>query len=555
MSILRQSQLAAGVMAALLSACGGGGGGSAPVTPSLTLTGTAATGAAIAGAPVQVKCASGTGSATSAADGRYTVEIAAGSLPCALTVQPAGGSALHSVIEGSGPGTVTVNISPLTELVVARLAGGTPADLVASFDSAAQAKVTRSRLDAAIVDVAAALQGTIDLAGVDPLKDALAVGNALDQKLDALNAALAAARTSLADVAAALAAGGDASASVGTMLQPAAANCAGLRSGRYAWLSPVENDPSAPGYAFVTIDAAVLTVGYRDGAGVDHSAMLTDDGSCTYSGPVDAQGSSKFLVSSSGITIKRDTDSSGPQAGLTFVGGILVPLQAIPLAELAGTWNVMKYYRETVTTAFAAGRATMVVDGAGKLTALTGCDSAGMCQERSIGNNGDGFTANADGGFDIGGSATEASSRAFAYKAADGSLSMFMKYSGGRGFMILAKQAALPLPDPGTVSNYWDVSFTSSGSSPTLVEQSTTVTAVDAAAGTYTRTSTSRIDRYKVDDPQAGMRSRAANSCTTPAGAALACSGIVAMPLPGTGITSYFTVAPQNDFGITIARP
>ena len=63
----------------MLAACGGGGGSdAAPQTPdndTLTLQGTAATGAAIAGAAVDVKCAAGSGSATTAANGNFAVSI------------------------------------------------------------------------------------------------------------------------------------------------------------------------------------------------------------------------------------------------------------------------------------------------------------------------------------------------------------------------------------------------------------------------------------------------------------------------------------------------
>src|SRR4029079_7476646 len=60
---------------AILAACGGGGSSDGPAAgpTRLALTGVAATGAPIAGQLVEAKCSSGTGTATSNADGSYTI--------------------------------------------------------------------------------------------------------------------------------------------------------------------------------------------------------------------------------------------------------------------------------------------------------------------------------------------------------------------------------------------------------------------------------------------------------------------------------------------------
>ena len=57
----------------VLSACGGGGDSAPaqnPAPQSQTITGVAATGAALSGATVNVVCSSGSGTATTRADGR-----------------------------------------------------------------------------------------------------------------------------------------------------------------------------------------------------------------------------------------------------------------------------------------------------------------------------------------------------------------------------------------------------------------------------------------------------------------------------------------------------
>ena len=114
-----------------LAACGSGGDDAgtdaAPApTATLTLTGRAATGAPIAGGPVDVRCASGSGSAVTGADGSYTVTIPAGALPCVARVTPATGPALHSLARGSAA-SATAQITPATQLVVAQLAAADPA--------------------------------------------------------------------------------------------------------------------------------------------------------------------------------------------------------------------------------------------------------------------------------------------------------------------------------------------------------------------------------------------------------------------------------------------
>jgi len=75
----------------LVSACGGGssnglgaGAGSEqnptldPIPSVLTLSGTAATGRAIAAAAISAKCQVGSGSATTADDGRFQINVAGG---------------------------------------------------------------------------------------------------------------------------------------------------------------------------------------------------------------------------------------------------------------------------------------------------------------------------------------------------------------------------------------------------------------------------------------------------------------------------------------------
>jgi hypothetical protein len=552
MHIEYKKSLVAGAALAVLAACGGGGGGDSSGNETvLTLSGTAATGLAIANAPVEAKCASGTGTATTTANGTYTLTIN-GALPCVLQVTPAGGDPLRSLIDGSGAGEATVNITPLTELVAAKAAGGDPAGLFDNFDAAAQTKVTPAAVQAAVQAVVVALQGVIDLTGVDPIKDALVAAtsgggtsNALDQKLDALQAALAAAQTTLAEVTTAVATSGSTAAPVQTLLQPAASGCAGFRSGTYVATNPAETDPEWAVHK-MTLDAANLRATFHDNTTVD----LADDGNCAYSVANDGVSSSKILVSRSGLAIGRDTYTSGAYAGKTDVS-VIVPLQSIPLSELAGTWNALDFMRDVGMPSFQASRGQMTIDAQGNITAGTDCGSLITCADR-IPEPSDKFAVNAAGGFDVGAER----SRAFAFKTADGNLAMFVLYSNNRGMLVMTKQKPLALPAVNTVANTWDFSLAPDGFASPVSDMTTTVTASDEVAGTYTRllASNSRIDSFTINSPQSGMRRRATNSCTIN-GIPNNCSGIYVMPLPGTGVSVYIGVSPSNFFGISVSKP
>ena len=110
-----------------------------PEAPATTqsLTGTAAIGAAITDGTVTAICADGstfTESVTTDANGNWSGEVADGAMPCALQVT--GGNppvTLHSYVAAPG----TVNITPLTDLIMASATGENPADWFANFDGTA----------------------------------------------------------------------------------------------------------------------------------------------------------------------------------------------------------------------------------------------------------------------------------------------------------------------------------------------------------------------------------------------------------------------------------
>lgn len=207
-----------GLTAITLAACGGGQGGgddswlraSPAPAPALRIGGTVAVGQALAGVPVQARCAAGGGSTVSAADGRYQLALADATLPCVLQARApgVGGGApvlLHSLaVAGKEPATdagvsLLSNITPLTELVLLRLARGPAADFFADFAPPLAQRLRPEALKAAQSDVSALLASTVDLSGLPdliatPLRAATPAqpggGDAQDRMLDELAAKL-----------------------------------------------------------------------------------------------------------------------------------------------------------------------------------------------------------------------------------------------------------------------------------------------------------------------------------------------------------------------------
>lgn len=193
------------IAVAMLGGCGGGSStpeASTPVTAppvaafvGVTLTGTAATGAAMAGAKVEAKCGTLEGRTDSSTGGSYTLPIAGAVLPCLLRATSAdGATVLHSEADGTGAiaATATANITPVTELVIAKAVGGggTPAS---AFGSNAQFSGTQ--LAGAKAAVIAALKNITDLTRIDPISTAFKAaaggvgGDDTDKLLDKLTKA------------------------------------------------------------------------------------------------------------------------------------------------------------------------------------------------------------------------------------------------------------------------------------------------------------------------------------------------------------------------------
>lgn len=187
--------------AVFLSACGGG---DTAVAPS-TLSGTAAVGLPIVGGTVDVKCAGGSAlSTTTSATGTWQVTISGQTLPCAVQVSggQVGGAAqtqpFHSIAVSLG----TVNVTPLTDLVVANLTGAIPGTW---FDAASFTAVNAETIATALNTVRTALGLSTPLGSVNPLTASFQAqnGDTIDDILEALQTALASQTFDYADLLAA----------------------------------------------------------------------------------------------------------------------------------------------------------------------------------------------------------------------------------------------------------------------------------------------------------------------------------------------------------------
>ena len=540
----------------LLSACGGSGGGSSnPVTPpgsTLTLTGVVSVGPAVASAPVQITCATGTAAATTGSDGSYSAGITSGVLPCVLRATTTGGSQLHSVAAGTGA-TATANITPLTELVTTVVAGGNPDTLYTTFDATAQAKVTTTNVTAAIATTASALQGSVDLTGANPLTDPITVstggtsGNSADQQIAALNSAIAAAQTTLPAVVGALPTlvAGD------PVLPPLALKataCASLRSGTYRVLDPSQSSNSPSDETSLTaIDAGALTA-TDTGPGSDGTVktLTPVSGSpCKFTFPSD-YGTATAIVSTGGMIVVLVPTVTGPLA-TKFV----VPAQTVPLSQLAGTWNFVTYQRNynTPTALLMAGNGTLTFDSTGHNTSGSQCDGL-TCTTLGASDLEPPLTVDANGGFDI--VDDVGPDRVFAIIADNGVKTMFALLPGEGGISVLTQQQALTLPAVGAVTNYWDFTVGSgsfewspvndaSGGASTLADYSITVTAVDTSAQSYTRlrASDQRVDTFFINNPRNGVRNRVASGGIT---------ATFAMPLNGWGVVLSTNVDSSSNY-------
>lgn len=518
-----------------LAACGGGSD-STPVTT--TFSGTAATGAALANATVSITCASGSGSTNTSTDGSYTKDLTGITLPCALKAASSDGTTvLYSVTSATATGSNTqvANITPLTQLLVASLAGAEPAAFFDGFSASTASSVTDSAINTAQTAVLNTLsEAGIDVSGLSAtslVSGALVPGstaNAYDVALEALGAKLESSGTTLAllttTVATTSTATGPASTSPATanvaslpaaqLLNTADSNCSALRSGNFWAISPVMGGNLADQYTSGSYNASTKTATNLVGG----STIFTDaSDKCKYG----AAGGSDIVVSQAGMVVARYRDDSN-----VYRLGIAIPKQTIALSELAGTWNALGFERERTAAGdiYEGNSFTVTISSTGAVSDITACNGASTSSTCSAITETINFSSNSAGGFDLIGSDASGTwtDRAFAYRAGNGDL-MIVEVSGDGSVSVFTKKRTLILPAVDSVqSGSWSIRTLSTLVANQLaVSYPATVTAVNSAADGFTRTvnlANGTVDYSEpvlINSPRAGYNFRAASSTTS----------------------------------------
>lgn len=511
-------------LATLLTACGGGGGGSNSATPTLLLSGTAATGAAIANGTVEVKCQSGTGTALTSATGTYSVSVASGVQPCILrATDPVTQLQLHSVVEA---GATSANITPATDLVVANALGESPSTAFTNYSSTQQQKITSTNISTAVTRVqtaTAALGSSADMTGVDIMKGTLqaatsdTAGNAADQKIDALMAALAAADKKIADLSALLTAStsGTAAASQLTTLvgsaQYSLASCPAARSGDIWVLDFIGTAPMGFNADFNTMvlknlsDNSTSAINQKRDA---QNAIVP----CAFTANVNGS-SVEFRVTDGGIGIWKNANDFG----------ITVPQQRSKVltdASFAGTYPAAGFLRNSSTTARAALPFKFQIAADGSLQSYS-CDltkAVPDCTTALDTSNSSGTTCTPLSNGTLSCSAANGLRATAVLYVTGGQASMFMAVTqmpvngiNLGGLIVMTKAATMNLPTAGQTSPAGSAWYAGvNPGSNTIVSGDTVagrVESVNAANNSYLTSSTGSTITYTryINTPSSGL--------------------------------------------------
>ncbi|HYF17211.1 MAG TPA: hypothetical protein VEA40_05030 [Ramlibacter sp.] len=563
-----QMTVAAAATAALLVACGGGNDGPAasatvdtPATPAgVVIGGVAATGLALANAPVTVKCSGGDGTTTTDASGAFSVTVSGAALPCLVQVTgTVNGSSvtLHSVSEaGTANGNTTTaraNVTPLTELIVARLMGQAPSAAFQSFS--ATTSITAQQVTAAATAILQAVKDAtgVDLGTIDPLKATLVAattsaptaGNDYDKLLDALGTKLSV--QSLPLVVTQLTANPNGGATALAQALSHAPGCPSAISGRYRTLD------LTGGVMAGTIDFKAMKVTF-DGHAESPAIHQNPNQACDFSlggTSFAADASYRFAIGPVGAGAFRT------YSGTDIVNGYIFPAQAAQLSAVTGnSWLMAQsgYDAEEALRVNWLTKLTIAADGS-----VSGCD---FQEAQNWGGNCTtevnaptlSLVAGTEGSLEVRESGNTAA-RLWTFRAPDGATTMYgttvlSDASQQRTHLVATRQTALSLPAAGTktkVLNFGAAAGANASaftSNPPVVSQYTI--AAGSTANTFVRNGTNGTQTVTNqvilnNAPQNGLRSFQANPA------------VIQLPLLGSGLTVVMQPAGATSFSHTIA--
>jgi hypothetical protein len=182
----------------VLFACGGGGCGT-PATSTSTLSGVAAVGTPIDSGTIHIICAEGSAliPTTTNSTGAWQITFSGQTLPCAVEVSGGTISGVtnptpyHSIAIITG----NVNVTPLTDLIVANMVGtATPSTWFAGLSTtpAPLKAITQAQMTTSLTKLSAALSGLTPLSTNNPITTVFTPtpGNVCDDMLTALATAM-----------------------------------------------------------------------------------------------------------------------------------------------------------------------------------------------------------------------------------------------------------------------------------------------------------------------------------------------------------------------------
>jgi pimeloyl-ACP methyl ester carboxylesterase len=291
--------------AAMLAACGGGGNTTA------TITGLAATGAALTNANVNAKCSSGPAVAgKTGTDGTFALGLTSGqAVPCLVQVSN-GTVTLHGFATSAG----RINVTPLTDLVISKALGSSAAAAFAAFDASRGNTIVAGLVDAKSFVKAEVLALAAGTPSGDLLTGVFKVGDADDVVLDNLKAALATAGKTLDDLRAAAIAGGSLKSARGSLVDPAAVVTT-------LTIAQIDDGTAASGLQALTgkakCDVKVValnynTIGVQVGEKTNASGvMLVPAGTCTKA--------AGLIAYAKGTDVQKLRTLANPADGETFL--------------------------------------------------------------------------------------------------------------------------------------------------------------------------------------------------------------------------------------------
>ena len=510
-----------------LAACSGGGGGA-----GYTITGVAASGAAVSKGILDVRCQQGSASAMTALDGSYSITITGAQGPCVLrATQPSTGLVLHSLVQD---GQTQANITPVTELILAHLFGRPPKEVFEQFGPELAQTIRADKLAQSQAVVLEATKQwrliTPDQTDFDPFQAPLkaatsaAGGNNFDQSLDALMASIIAADTSLPALAQGLVTATqnnapDKAKALLSSSQDSLNGCPIARSGPL-WLLDFSNAFDGPRRFLIDHARGVLVQQGAQGQELARSAITSSTSEyCAFNAQVDGQ-NTEFRIAGSGLMLW-----SNPR-----YAGVAVPRQSLlnlaPLQYQATQASLAYLVAGTGDQTAAQALANRFEWEGGRLN-IYGCDFSDPGRPNCGTDLSQAFTLSCaptpgtdarESPLQCKRSDNSAAGQSIGFVSGSSALTITavkdfpIPSAGGApvlasGVMILSRAGAQALPQPGMTNDegsQWFIGLDARGQPTSGPAKASTVLSVDAS-GRYLSREASQNWTSLVDQPALGM--------------------------------------------------